>query len=295
MQIPKIYMPYRFYGLSEKTLEKKLLDDIAKYKFIETEKVLAAWRDLLWDSQHFNCKMAELKHFIANRARRTDRTEAVEHLLEKWNEYDHITARISAFDLQSTQVFEDYGFRLMCTHMKYGIDLRNRDVLPKVMRNDVTYEVLQCPCNVPELERIAKEAWSETPVTPDRFHADTHFPKNLADSVYTEWLKNCLSGKLADSVIVPRVEDRIVGFFAFKHVVDTVGGLRVGSLVLAAVDSSVRGKHIYTNMTAVALNSLKSDIVEAIMPVTNYPVQKAYHGLGFKLMSTTYTFHKWMK
>lgn len=67
-------------------------------------------------------------------------------------------------------------------------------------------------------------------------------------------------------------------------------------LVLAAVDPSMRGKSIYTNMISLGLRFLKreAEIVETGTQVTNYAVQKAWVQLGLKQVTTTYVFHKWL-
>jgi hypothetical protein len=97
-------------------------------------------------------------------------------------------------------VAEESSFSLADTNVKYGIDLRRAPVQKfegSVFEGECAkYEVVQCPCNLPELVDIAKISWSQTKVAIDRFHADTGLPENLADDVYTEWLKNSLTAAL---------------------------------------------------------------------------------------------------
>ena len=301
MRIPDTYLPWRFYGFDPELLRGKLLSDMSAHNIVKTERVAAAWRDLNWDSKHFNCKMLELKYFIGeNDATFEDRSNVMRELHKNWQGFDHVTARINAFDISSAQVVESFGFSLMDTNVRYGIDLRKADLQKfegsKFTVDEVIYEAVNCPCNLSELIGIAETSWSQTRVATDRFHADKGFPKRLADSVYTEWLRNSLSGELADLIVVPRVDGRAVGFLTLKRQADCIGDTRFGLLVLAAVDPSMRGKNIYTNMISFGLRILKRDteIVETGTQVTNYPVQKAWVQLGLKLVSTTYTFHKWL-
>jgi hypothetical protein len=301
MNIPNIYLPYRFYGFDPEVLKKKLLSDLSSCNLVETDKAIAAWRPLPWDSKHFGCKMAELKYFIFEEdANLKNRHAVVRKLRDDWNGYDHMTARINAFDILSAQCMENFGFLLMDTNVKYGIDLRKTTVQKfdgsEFTTEGVVYEVVQCPCQLSELIQIAETSWSQTKVATDRFHADKNFPAKLAGSVYTEWLKNSLSGELADYIIVPRVEGKAVGFLTLRQHIDNVGNTHIGLLVLAAVDPSMRGKNIYTNMISLGLRVLKreAEIAETGTQITNYPVQKAWVQLGLKLVSTTYTFHKWL-
>jgi len=301
MDIPNIYLPYRFYGFDPEVLKKKLLSDFSSCNCVETDKVMAAWRPLPWDSKHFGCKMAELKCFISEEdVSFEDRHAVVRKLHDGWHGYDHVTTRINAFDILSAQVMENSGFSLMDTNVKYGIDMRKTMLQKfdgsKFTSEGVVYEVVQCPCQLSELVQIAETSWSQTRVATDRFHADRNFSQKLADSVYTEWLKNSLSGELADYIVVPRVEGKAVGFLTLRRRIDSVEDTNIGLLVLAAVDPSMRGKNIYTNMISLGLRVLKreAEIAETGTQVTNYPVQKAWVQLGLKLVSTTYTFHKWL-
>jgi len=301
MEIPSIYLPYRFYGFDPEVLKKKLLSDLTGLNVVKTDKVMAAWRPLRWDSKHFHYKMSELKNFIAGSdASFEERSSVIEKLHGDWHGYDHVTARINAFDILSAQVVEKLGFSLMDTNVKYGIDLKRSPVQKfegsKLEIEGLTYEVVPCPCGLPELVDIARTSWSQTKVAIDRFHADKKLPEELADSVYTDWLENSLSGELADYLIVPRVNGKAVGFLTLRRHEDSVGDTNIGMLVLAAVDPSMRGRNVYTNMISSGLRVLKreADIAETGTQVTNYPVQKAWVQLGLKQVSTTYTFHKWL-
>ena len=302
MNTPNIYLPYRFYGFDPETLEKKLLSDLLSYNRIETDRVTAAWKPLPWDSQHFGLKMLELTYFIAEEtASHEDRRIVAERLHKDWRGYEHATARINAFDIVSAQLVERSGFSLMDTNVKYGIDLRKAPVKEfdgsKLEHEGVTYEVVHCPCDRPELINIAKTSWSKTKVAIDRFHADRNLPEQLADSVYTEWLRNSLTGSRADYVIVPKVGGKAAGFLTLKEQADRVEDVNFGLLVLAAVDPAMRGKNIYTNMISLGLRVLKrkTEIAETGTQITNYPVQKAWVQLGLKQVSTTYVFHKWLE
>jgi hypothetical protein len=135
----------------------------------------------------------------------------------------------------------------------------------------------------------------------------TAFPMNLSyvsigdqgtlstasDVLPGEWNR---TGELADYIIVPRVNGKAAGFLTLKQHADKVGDTTVGLLVLVAVDPSMRGKSIYTNMISLGLRFLKreAEIVETGTQVTNYAVQKAWVQLGLKQVTTTYVFHKWL-
>ena len=268
---------------------------------VKTEKVIAAWTPLDWDSKHFGCKMLELKFFIpAADASFQETSLIIEKLLEDWKEFDQVTARINAFDILSAQVVESMGFSLMDTNVRYGIDLR-RTLIRKfegsnIQVDGVSYEIVPLPCRISGLSEIAEVSWSKSRMIPDRFHADGHLPTKLADSVYTDWLENTLMGKFADKMIVARIQGKIIGFLALNAHFDSVGNTCIGQIGLGAVDPSMRGKTVYSNMVSLGLRILKEKvgIVETGTQLSNYGSQRAWIRSGLKPVSATYSFHRWL-
>jgi hypothetical protein len=301
MEIPDVFLPYRFYGFERQILKNKLLSELSNFNVLKTDKVLAAWRPLLWDSRHFHHKMLELITFIPDAdAKLQERSAMIELLLDHWQEFDHATARINAFDIMSAQAFERAGFSLMDTNVRYGIDLRNTSIQEfegsSLEVDGLVYEVVSLPCHCSELDDIARVSWSDDRTINDRFHLDKRLPVSLADSVYTEWLKNSLTGELADTMVISRFRSKAIGFLALKKRVDSVESICIGLIGLGAVYPSMRRKNVYFNMVSLGLRILskEADIVETGTQLTNYAPQRAWTRAGLKQVSTTYTFQKWL-
>jgi hypothetical protein len=302
MEIPDFFLPYRVYGFERNVLREKFLLELSNYNVVKTDKVMAAWTPLSWDSKHFGCKMLELRLFVpAVDASFQERSSIIRRLLDDWNGFDHVTARINAFDILSAQVVESMGFRLMDTNVRYGIDLRRTSIQKfegsGIEVDGMSYEIIPLPHHISGLSEIAKVSWSKSRMVPDRFHADERLPEKLADSVYTEWLENSLTGELADTIIVAKFQGKAIGFLALKEHTDNIENICVGSIGLGGVDPSMRGKKVYFNMVSLALRILKkrADIVETGTQLTNYGSQRAWTRSGLKQVSATYTFHKWLK
>ena len=305
MEIPEVLLPYRLYGFERNVLMEKLFSDLSKYTVVKTDKVMAAWKPLSWDSKHFGCKMLELKLFVpAVDASFQDRSLLMKRLFDDWKGFDQVTARINAFDTLSAQVCESMDFSLMDTNVRYGIDLRRTSVQkldgPSILVDGLSYEVMPLPFNTgklsSELNDLVKVSWSKSRMAPDRFHSDSRLPVKLADSVYTEWLENSLTGELADTIIVAKFHGEAIGFLALKVRADNIGNIIIGSIGLGAVDPSMRRKNVYINMVSLGLRVLKkgADIVETGAQLTNYAPQRAWTLAGLKQVSATYTFHRWL-
>jgi len=102
----------------------------------------------------------ERKRFSAREegANLDDRHAIMKELLDDWHGYEHVMARINAFDIFSAQIAEKSGFSLVDTNVKYGIDLRRASVQKfdgSVLEGEgARYEVVRCPCDLPELVDI---------------------------------------------------------------------------------------------------------------------------------------------
>lgn len=131
----------------------------------------------------------------------------------------------------------------------------------------------------------------------DRFHSDKRFNQDIADRFHSKWIENSLTGVAADEVIVAEVDGRPIGFTTLKinrELSDAIG-IRSCSMILSAVDSSVRGRGIYRHMIAGGLRWFmgKSDVTDLGTQIDNLAVQRAWCGLGFKPASHMVTMHWW--
>jgi hypothetical protein len=301
MEIQDFFLPYRLYGFRRNALKEKLFSELSKYNVVKTDKVIAAWTPLSWDSKHFHCKMLELKFLVPTvDASFQARSSILKRLLDDWKGFDQVAARINTFDILSAQVVESMGFFLMDTNVRYGIDLRRTSIQKfegsNVEVDGVSYEIMPLPRHISGLSEITKVSWSKLRMVPDRFHADERLPTKLADSVYTEWLENSLTGELADIIIVAKFQGKAIGFLTLKEHADNIENICVGSIGLGGVDPLMRRKQVYFNMVSLGLRILKkgADIVETGTQLTNYGSQRAWTRSGLKQVSATYTFHKWL-
>jgi hypothetical protein len=110
-----------------------------------------------------------------------------------------------------------------------------------------------------------------------RYHTDPHFPRELANRRYVQWLRRALSGSDPDDVVfVLGGPGKVIGF---THVVlhDTNADLRL----LAVAPGSSLGFWLYTE-TLRAVHALGAKGVSAGISAANVRVMQICSALGFR-------------
>jgi hypothetical protein len=131
-----------------------------------------------------------------------------------------------------------------------------------------------------------------------RFHIDPHIPKDKADLLYVEWIKNCCKRKTADEVFVLEKKFRPVGFFTYnldKKLLKFTGIKSLGRGI-AAVLPEAKGGYISLLIEALKKGKLelKVDLGVFETQIWNYSVIKIWHKFKMDFVGSKYTFHKWV-
>jgi ribosomal protein S18 acetylase RimI-like enzyme len=304
------FLPFRTYGLdterlrtffAKRVFEKVNQKDTGRIVFRDDHErllCLLTYSELAWDSDHFGKPMASINNIIASEGTLCTQETRVKAIAEALLELErkgmvHVSAKVDVFDIATVHALEMNGFRLMDTTVTYGFDFRKSD-LP-VIENQCVLRLATAE-DEEKLAKIANVSFSTSRVSMDRFHADPDLAKEKSDSLYVSWTRNSFKNKAADAIIVAEIGGVPVGYTTieyFKAKSDSVG-VNIGALILSAVSPEARGKGIYTSLIREGLVCLKPkvDIAELGTQITNFPVQKAWSSLGFKLASGSYAFHK---
>jgi len=304
------FLPFREYGLDKNKLENFTASKtIYRLKRKEAEAVtvrgdkskllgLVTFSKLDWDSTHFGIPMAIISDVIiseeVSNLRETKKrtiTLALSELQKRG--IRHVSTKVDIYDIATAQALEMAGFRLMDTTVIYGFDFR-KSKIPK-FEDQCTLRLAKSE-DENALIGVAKISFSKTRISDDRFHADPDLSQEKSDALYVEWIRNSIRGEIADAIIVAEMGGKPVGFTTienFRVKTDQVG-VNIGALILSAVIPEARGRGVYTSMIRKGLEYLKPmvDIAELGTQITNFPVQKAWSTLGFKLTSGAYAFHR---
>jgi dTDP-4-amino-4,6-dideoxy-D-galactose acyltransferase len=124
-----------------------------------------------------------------------------------------------------------------------------------------------------------------------RFKVDPKMPEGKWRDMYSLWIDNSLSGAMADTILVERIERTVVGMISLKR------EQNIGEIGLFAVDQSVRGQGV-GNKLLERSNRWHIDNGCSFGRVTtqgnNAAALHVYVKHGYKVVSQTPILHLWL-
>lgn len=124
-----------------------------------------------------------------------------------------------------------------------------------------------------------------------RFRTDPRMPTGSWIRLYESWMAQSLNGRLADAVLVKRVDEAIVGMLT----VACRDG--IGSIGLFAVAASARGRGIGRALLQEGERWFLAQGCTTASVVTqggNLPALHAYRQAGYRVEQTTFVHHLWL-
>jgi len=252
---------------------------------------------LPWDSEQIGLPAARLDYLIAQGTYNEEffiKENLVRSVLHFCSEkgFKHLSARVDASDLSSIHVLEKLGFITVDGILTFAAELSSN--IPFTSREKIDKIVIRI-AKLSDSEKVAELARES--FIYDRFHSDPAIPKELADELHANWLRNSCSGKVADVVILAEDDQGILGFVTCKLQKDTRKylGKMVGTIVLIATAKRARRKGIGRALTLAALDWFRqqgSDIVEVGTQLRNVPASRLYESCGFRLVSSSVSLRK---
>ncbi len=253
----------------------------------------ACWGPLTWDSEVFGFPAARLHFLLASVAGREGQSvqEALcEALLDDARHAGirHLTARVDAGDLETIQVLEAGGFRLLDGLQTFSLPLRSA---PRRDREGAVIRGFQ-PSDLAPVCAIARSAYAL-----DRFHADTALGPGVADRLHETWVRNSCLGQAADHVVIAETGGAVAGFVTCKldrEAAAVLGG-PLGSIVLVATAAAARGRGLARAATGGALDWFQGQgaaVVEVGTQLRNIPAGRLYESCGFRLRGVSLTLRR---
>jgi dTDP-4-amino-4,6-dideoxy-D-galactose acyltransferase len=127
-----------------------------------------------------------------------------------------------------------------------------------------------------------------------RFKTDTSFEKGKYRQLYTEWIIKSVKKKLADDVLVYKINNRVKGLIT----VGTENELnKTGFIGLVGVDLQERGKGIGVELMNAAkyyFQSKEFKIIDVVTQGRNLPACKLYLKSGFCKSKIENFYHFWL-
>jgi hypothetical protein len=254
-----------------------------------------------WETRVLGHKAAVLKHLVVS-PEEARRGEVLDLLLREVL----AQAQAEGVELLSCRIYTDDGptlhalqrqkFLLVDTVLDHVYDTR-RNPLAAVPRPPLPPGCTLCaatPDDSEPLEFVAENAFRGHF---GRFHSDERLPRHVATRVYREWIRSCCNG-YADHILVARVDGVVAGYSVWKKpsALEQQFGLRVGHYSIAGVHSDFAGRGLYGALTYAGMAALHEtvDWIEGPTHINNYPVQRGYTKLHWRMSGARHTLHRWI-
>lgn len=257
---------------------------------------LGILEELEWDSNIFEIKMARINNLTADDT--SLEAERVKDSLLRFLSREsadrgikHLSCKVNTDDFTSIHALERNRFNLMDTVLDYTFDFRKYPIKdfnpPCVIRSFKEKDINS-------IVEVAREAFSNHF---GRFHSDKRLRKRAVE-LYAKWAENACQG-YGDIVFVAELNKRIIGYSVWRipNLSEKLLGIRIGSYNIGVVRPDAHGKGIFKALTLAGMKWFegKVDIIEGPTHVNNYPVQRGYATLMWKIVDARHTFHKWIR
>jgi ribosomal protein S18 acetylase RimI-like enzyme len=232
----------------------------------------------VWDSDFFGVRIATVAARVLN--------EAVAAAALDWARANRIACLYylaDARDARSIRLAEDQGFRLVDVRVTMSRPV-DTPPLPALGGEPVRPAT---EADSASLARIARESHANT-----RFHRDGRFDAERSRELYAIWIRDSITGRLADRVLVVDGPDGPAGYVALR--VDEEG---TGHIALIAVASTQRGRGYGERLIVEGVRWLASrgaSRVEVITQGAEADSIRFYERCGFSVLRVELWFHRWL-
>ena len=220
------FKPYRHYRTYSRKQQAEILGnevDLAlgdpggfgRAAGVGADRVAVVGRTLSWDTQFFGVPMGRIDYVLCGlHAPDAALDAALDASLDaaRATGLRHLTARVDVADLRTMGRLESRGFRTMDALVTYI--MRPVKDPPVAVRTVGTIRESRAEDHAAIIE-ITAEAYRGYR---GRFHFDPHLSPERADALYVEWARQCVSGAMADIILVS--EDSagvVIGYLAYRR------------------------------------------------------------------------------
>ena len=297
----KPYRQYRTYSRKEQLAILQAEVDTALAVPGELSRVLdadapraaAVVRPLAWDTAFFDVSMARIDYVLVTpEATRDDRAAVVSAACAAARAAGvrHLTARVDVADLDTLGVLEDHGFRTMDALVTYIMrpvkdpprDVRAVGVIRESRQED--------HAAILDITREAYEGYR------GRFHLDPHLSSTRADELYVEWARQCVSGAMADIIMVSEDSNgRLHGYLAYRRREPASSlGMPIFGGGLGACRRDAPGAYASLIRDATIWSHARGGMGEYQTQNYNFAVIRVYEAAGAHYVRAEYTLHAWL-
>jgi hypothetical protein len=259
---------------------------------------LAVVADQAWETRALGRRMRGIRYLAAS-GEPSERAAILERLLDdvvrhaEEQDAECLVHRSYADDAPAIHVLERRGFLLVDTLLDYVFDLP-RDELP--VPSPLPPDVRVRPATREDVDGLLEVSRRAFAVHSGRFHSDERIPRASAVRIYEEWIRSCVEG-WADWVLAAEFHGAIVGYSAWKKPseIECRYGIGLGHYSIGAVvpEQAARGLFRALTLEGMRLLAGHAQRIEGPTHAANFPVQRAYVALGWRVADARHGFHRW--
>jgi len=247
-----------------------------------------------WDTEHFDFKVAVIDAMITQELDYDRKVEVASALLQQfhnWCQSEDIrfaSIRVPDLDLAVIHSFEQWKFRYIETYIDHKFDLHKMDNFEKTSH--------ELRVALPEDFRMMLE-YSQGAFSTQRFHADSNFNRDKADSLYEKWIQTARNDP-DQKILVLELENKPAAFMIYwENDLRQYFGRQFIIWKFALLDPANRGKGLGTDFYVALMHQYRSegfDVVDGGVSMRNRASTRLLNKLGFKTVYALVTFHKWL-
>lgn len=201
--------------------------------------------------------------------------------------YNLIISKVNANNIKLINELEQHGFEIKDIQVTYKFTLPNHSPFTPAVNAKIRNAELS-DRNV--LFDIAKKSFKDY----GHYSADKRLDSEKCNEIYSDWIVRSFDKQVADNILIAEIDGRVAGFLSHK-IYQSDNKYAAGGI--GAVDPDYRNKNVFQEITIAGINWAREnncEWVEHNVLITNYPVNRSFSGLGFKISNSFVTFHKWL-
>jgi len=252
----------------------------------------------VWDSSHFGFGVGKIRRVVVSDVVKGQNVvEAREVLIRscmKWmkrNEVKCVLTRVDLDNVDDILAYAKNGFQLADVLVTFNLDVHAVKLASDSQSGESIIIRSSRPEDVATLMEIGR-----TSFTKDHFHRDLHFPQDKSDELFAKWVYNCCYGSAGIVLVAAEENEEPCGFITCK--IEQVGReSKYGVIDLVAVSPLRQGMGIGTRLVREAVAwFVREQNIQSIFVGTqanNVSSIRTYEKVGFRLLCTELTLHKW--
>ena len=284
--------PEKVRGFHDRAFTKLLRDENVRPFYSSSERSCLLLRHSPWDSDIFSMGIG---HIPAVKVHPSDSEghllSALDTLLEygQGKDLSCIIGRFYTDDSQMVPLLLKKGFTI--SEILVMMWLRINDVPGQGLDEGLSIRPVRSD-EVPLIQEMITGNYE------NHFSLDRRFPAAGTRRMFREWMKNSIEGRV-DHFLAASKGDQILGFLALKLLKEeeAIFGRPLGFVEMIVLERKYRRNGFAEALMRAGVNRIshQCDYVILNVALSNVSAVNFYAKVGFRVLSSKYTFHGWLK